>query len=86
MNSLNRDRVSATQRVTIPIYGFSCAGSGALAVERALTQVQGVVRVYVNAFTEMAYVEYEPAVTSVDHLAEAIEHVGLRAGDAVPVR
>lgn len=75
----------ATRRVTIPIYGFACAGSGALTAERALVRVPGVVRVYVNAFTEMAYVEYEPAATSVAQLAQAIGRAGLRAGDAVPV-
>lgn len=74
----------ATQRATLPIVDFGCAGSGALIVERALAHVPGVARVYVNAATEMAYIEYEPARTSVQQLIAAIEHAGFHAGQPIP--
>lgn len=85
MDSPGGGGARTTRRVTIPIYGFTCAGSGALVAERALLRVPGVARVYVNAFTEMAYVEYEPTVTGVEQLAQAIGRAGLRAGNAAPV-
>ena len=71
--------------MTIPIYGFTCAGGGSLVAERALRRVPGVVRAYVNPYTEMAYVEYEPGLTGLEGLAAAIGRAGLRAGAATPV-
>ena len=44
-----------TQRITLPIYNFSCGG-GALIVERALEKVSGVARIYVNPANEMAFI------------------------------
>jgi cation transport ATPase len=70
----------STQRVTLPILDFGCAGSGALIVERALVHTPGVTRAYVNPATEMAYVEYDPARTDLSHLLAAIAHTGFRAG------
>jgi copper chaperone CopZ len=49
-------------------------------VERALARTAGVVYVYVNPATEMAYVEYDPAQVDVDRLAKVVEHAGFRAG------
>lgn len=69
-----------TQRITIPIEGLSCGGGGSLLVERALTRVPGVVRAYVNPVTEMAYVEYDPARTNQERLAQAVERAGCGAG------
>jgi cation transport ATPase len=76
---------SRIRRVTIPISGFTCAGSEALAVERALMRVPGVSRAYVNGWTEMAYVEFDSDRAELDHLARAIERGGLRAGPPSPV-
>ena len=70
-----------TQRVTLPIYGLACGGGGSLTVERALERVPGVVRVYVNPATEMAYVECEPEMTNTRPLSAAVEGVGFRAGE-----
>lgn len=64
------------QRVTLPICGLGCGGEGALIVERALANVPGVVRVYVNPATEMAYVQYDPALTGPDRLSATIEAAG----------
>ncbi len=65
-------------RVTLPIAGLMCGGGGALTIERALQQVPGVIRAYVNPATEMAYVEYDPDLVGLDELKEAIESLGYR--------
>jgi hypothetical protein len=65
-------------RVTLPIEDL-CRG-GALIVERALAQVRGVRRAYVDTAMEMAYVEFEPSLAEVSCLIAAIEHAGFRAG------
>ncbi len=66
--------------VTLPIEGFGCLGGGALLVERALTHVPGVLRVYVNPATEMAYVHYDEERCTLAALREAIAHAGFHAG------
>ena len=68
------------QRITLPIDGLNCGGGGILIVERALIKTPGVVHVYVNPATEMAYVEYDPARSEPDCLVKAVEHAGFRAG------
>ena len=65
-------------RDTFPIAGLSCGGGGALTVERALLETPGVIRAYVNAATEMAYVEFDPGQTGLVDLKEAIESTGCR--------
>lgn len=69
-----------TQRMTVPINGLSCGGGGALTVERAIEKVPGVARVYVHPALEMAYVEYDPAVSDPSRIVSAVERVGFRAG------
>jgi hypothetical protein len=61
------------ERITLPIYNLGCGGGGALAVERALTQVSGVAQAYVNPLTEMAYVVYDPTVANAEHLRGVID-------------
>lgn len=68
------------QTITLPIEDFGCAGSGALIVERALAKVPGVVRAYVNAATEMAYVQYDAGRCTEAALLEAVAHAGFHAG------
>jgi copper chaperone CopZ len=70
----------ATQRVTFPIYELSCGGGGALTIERALTHTTGVIYVYVNPTTEMAYVRYDSAQVDPDGLVAAIKRTGFDAG------
>ena len=52
---------------------------GTLAIERALTKVPGVAYAYVNPFTEMAYVEFDPALATAEQLAALIERLGYGA-------
>ena len=68
------------QRVTLPINDLSCGGGGVLLVERALARIPGVVYVYVNPATEMAYVEYDPICSDPTCLIKAIEDAGFHAG------
>ena len=69
------------ERITLAIYGLTCGGGGALTVERSLARTAGVLRVYVNPLTEIAYVEYDPAITDPTHLVEAVRRVGFRADE-----
>lgn len=74
----------STHQVTLPITGLGCASSSAIIVERALLLVPGVTRAYVNAATEMAYVEFDPARTEVGQLIAAIERSGFYTSGAIP--
>ncbi len=69
-----------TQRITLPIDDLSCGGGGALIVELALAQTPGVMYVYINPATEMAYIEYDPALSDPNRLVKVVEHAGFRAG------
>ncbi len=73
-----RREAPRTQTVTIPIFGLSCGAP--LVLERVLAKTPGVIRAYVNAATEIAYVEYDPAVSSPDQMVAAVQHAGFRAG------
>ena len=68
------------QRITLPIDGLGCGGGGVLIVERALARASGVVYVYINPATEMAYIEYDPALSDPDRLVKVVEYAGFRAG------
>jgi copper chaperone CopZ len=70
-----------TQRFTLPIYGLSCEGGSVLIIERALTQMPGVVHVYVNPSIEMAYIEFDPALSDPDSLVKVVESAGFHAGE-----
>lgn len=68
------------RNITLSIDDFGCLGSGALIVERALAKTPGVLRVYVNAATEMAYVQYDADRCTIAALREAVARAGFHAG------
>lgn len=78
---MNGHATQRTEHITIAITGFGCGGGGSLVVERAIASVRGVIRVYVNPATEMAYVEYDPQVTEIKQLTAAVEQTGLHVAE-----
>ncbi len=64
------------QHITLPIYNLSCGGGGSLTVERVLARTPGVVEVYVNPATEMAYIRYDPALCDPEQLTAVIKRAG----------
>ena len=71
------------QKIALPIEDFGCAGSGAIVVERALAKVPGVLHVYANAATEMAYIQYDADRCTLSGLRDAVARAGFHAGDPV---
>lgn len=69
------------QRVTIPVFQLGCGGGGALTIERALARLPGVVRIYVNPATEMAYLEVDSSLITLEGVKATVEQLGFRAGD-----
>ncbi|HIP95677.1 MAG TPA: heavy metal translocating P-type ATPase, partial [Anaerolineae bacterium] len=65
----------ATEKVTLPIGGMTCASCVAH-VERALAKTPGVLSVNVNLATEKATVEYIPTVTGLPDFRRAVAEVG----------
>jgi Cu+-exporting ATPase len=75
----------AEKNINIPVTGMSCANC-ALAIERAVKKVPGVVNASVNFASERASVEYVPSLTGIDEMIQAIEKAGygaIRADDAL---
>ena len=72
-----------TERMVLPIYGVAGGGDRARTAERALQRVPGVVTAYVQPDTEMAQVQYDPALFGVGPLMEAVQDVGFRIGQPV---
>ena len=69
------------QRLTIGIDGLACGGS--LSVERTITRLPGVIQVYVNPLTEMAYVKIDPTRVSEEQVVAAVTDLGLTPGRSV---
>lgn len=67
---------TVAQHLDLPVYRLGCGGGGALTVERQLAKTPGVIRVYVNPATEMAYVDYDPARINADGLRGVIAGAG----------
>jgi P-type Cu+ transporter len=63
------------QQTTIPIEGMHCA-SCVLRVEDSLKKVPGVSKVAVNLATERATVAFDPDLSALDSLYQAIENAG----------
>jgi Cu+-exporting ATPase len=69
----------SNRKVALPIIDLSCGSGGAMLIERLLTNLPGVVDVYVNPATETAYVEYEPAEVSEEQFGQAIRSAGYKS-------
>jgi Cu+-exporting ATPase len=68
----------APDRCDLPIEGMTCA-SCAARLERALGRATGVAQANVNFATRTATVRFDPAATSPERLAAAVEAVGFHA-------
>ncbi len=64
--------------VTIPIGGMTCAAC-ANRIEKVLSKMDGVLRASVNFATEKATVEYNPQITRLSAIRQAIEKTGYKA-------
>ena len=74
------------QRVMLPIEDF---GTWTPAAARSsssapLHRVPGVLHIYANAATELAYVQYDGARCDVHDLVRAVKRAGFHAGVPVP--
>ncbi len=72
-----REGIAGPQRVELPVFGLTCAKC-VQAVEKALRAVPGVKRATVNLASARAFVDYDPAKTSVPALERAIRDAGYR--------
>lgn len=66
---------SGTQAITLGVQGMTCAACQAH-VERALAGTEGVTSATVNLMTHSARVEYQPAVTRLESLFDAVREAG----------
>jgi len=68
-----------TTKTELPVTGMTCANCAAN-IERALNKhVAGVVNAAVNFATERVFVEYIPAVSSLEDIVSAVEKAGYEA-------
>src|SRR5690348_13430272 len=63
------------ERVDLPVTGMTCAAC-ARAIERTLSATPGVSSAHVNFATNTATVEFDPHLTEVPKLVDAIEDIG----------
>jgi len=69
----------ASETITFPVTGMTCANCAAN-IERALNKKRsGVVNASVNFATERVFVEYVPAVVTFDEITEAVQKAGYGA-------
>jgi copper chaperone CopZ len=74
-----------TSRTALPLSSNVCSGER-LTIERVLSEVAGVVTTMVNPVSEMAYVEYDPALTDPAALFTVLQRGGFAPSDRVAVR
>lgn len=74
--------MDARRGLKLPIYGLDCPAAGPT-IERQLASTDGVLSAYVNPATEIAYIDYDSAVTDHRLLAQAIELAGYRSGPPI---
>lgn len=74
-----------TTRTALPLSSQVCGGEQ-LTVERVLSEETGVVAALVNPASEMAYVEYDPALTDPEALFAVLKRAGFAPANRVAVR
>ncbi|MCS4541494.1 MAG: heavy metal translocating P-type ATPase [Euryarchaeota archaeon] len=65
------------EKITIPVEGMHCA-SCVVTIEKAIGQLEGVVRGSANLATEKVTVEYFPSQVSIKEIKKAIEEAGYK--------
>lgn len=73
--SLNSPESKITDTITIDVTGMKCAGC-VKAVERQITQQQGIISANVNLITAVALIEYESSIVQPETLAQKLTAVG----------
>ena len=82
MNKLIQvEKPGKNRHVTIAVDGLTCGGSDPAILERTLSKVAGVIHVYVNPCTEMAYLEFDPTLANPYLLLAAINKAGYKADE-----
>ncbi len=69
-----------TTRIALAVSDLTCGDVPRL--ERVLCQIPGIIRVYINPLTEMAYIEYDAGIVTADELATAAHRAGYELSDA----
>ncbi|HSP47139.1 MAG TPA: heavy metal translocating P-type ATPase [Clostridiaceae bacterium] len=72
------ENVRKAKSVIIPIGGMTCA-SCAANIEKAIKKLSGIESVNVNIATEKALVTYDPEVTRISEIKQAIQKAGYQA-------
>lgn len=71
--------MNVIRHAEIPITDLDCAGVDPVDIGRRLRSIEGCLGAYVNPLTEIAYVEYLPAVVQPPAFVAAIESAGYHA-------
>lgn len=66
------------KKITVHIDGMSCA-SCARRVEKALKETEGVNKALINFAAEKASIQFEPGITNIEKILEAVRRAGYRA-------
>ncbi len=72
------------QKLSFEVVGLGCGGAGAGTLERALSKLKGVERVYVNPLTERAYLEYDPVLAPLESIQQVVTKLGYQARVSIP--
>ena len=70
-----------TLRTSLPVSPLGCRGEARLWLELILSNLPGVRTAYVNSRTEMAHLEYDPALTNPAELFAAFQRWGFAPAD-----
>lgn len=75
----DKDIGKTIRKLVVPLYGFSCGGGGALQLEKQISKLNGVTKVYVNPATEQAYLDVSSEF-HMDEVLKLIEKNGFKFG------